>query len=101
RERRAGIGDRVDVEEGGARNVRLRELGARVTLELRHVPGAVDHPYVAPAQVGGEPVGRDERRGHWCSSARGHGAARRGIVSSRRSVLMSFRMTSVKRYDVV
>ena len=63
RERGAGVGDHVDVEEDRARDVRLGELGPRVAAELRHVPRAVDHADVPPTQVGGEPLGGDERRG--------------------------------------
>src|SRR4029453_7041206 len=47
RQGRPVVGDRVDVEEHRAQDVRLSELGPRVTLELRHVPGAIEHPAVA------------------------------------------------------
>ena len=94
REGRASIGDRVDVEEDGARDVGFGELGARVAVELRHVPGAVDHPDGSPRQVLGEPLGRDEGRGQRRSGDRAHGTAFRRDGSSSRSVLMSLRMTS-------
>jgi hypothetical protein len=62
RQGRRVVGDRVDVEEHRARDVRLSELGPRVALELRHVPGAIEHPDVALVEMLGEPLGRDERR---------------------------------------
>ncbi|PYN18222.1 MAG: hypothetical protein DME05_01625 [Candidatus Rokuibacteriota bacterium] len=88
RERGAGVGDRVDVEEDRARDMRLGELGPRVAAELRHVPRAVDHADVPPTQVGGEPLGGDERRGR---------AAHRMVLSValwRCRVWISFRITS-------
>jgi hypothetical protein len=56
------VGVRVDVEEHRAGNVGGGELGARVALELRHVPGAVDDPHVATREISREPLRRDERQ---------------------------------------
>ena len=47
RQRRAGIANCVDVEEGRAGDVGLQELGGRVARHGRQVPGAVQHPHVA------------------------------------------------------
>jgi hypothetical protein len=58
-----GIGvvrDGVDVEEHRARDVLLLEVRARVTLELGHVPAAVDDADVGIAEVRGEPLGPDD-----------------------------------------
>ena len=51
----------VDVEEDRAGQVRLLELGARVALEVRQVEGGVHHLEVGLAQVGGQPLGADQR----------------------------------------
>lgn len=63
RQRRAAVGDLVDVEEAGGGDVGGGVFGPRVAAGGRHVPGGVEHPQVGVAQMGGEPVGGDERPG--------------------------------------
>jgi hypothetical protein len=97
RQARRAIRDRVDIEEHRARHVRLRELGARVTLELRHVPGAVDDPDVALAEILGEPFGRHERpdlgpsrgRAHRTTAISGYSRVMRAPRAFRRSSIRS------------
>ena len=61
RQRVRVVGDGLDVEEDRAGHVDLLELGRRVALEMRQVERGVHHLQVRLAQMGGEPLGGDER----------------------------------------
>ena len=57
------IADFIDIEKHGAWNVFALVLGARIALRLRQIPGGIDDPDIRCGEMGGEPVGRHERRG--------------------------------------
>ena len=57
REIALGIGDLVDVEEDGARDVLLQIFGIGVTSLARHVPGSVDNDDVGRVEFAGKLLG--------------------------------------------
>jgi hypothetical protein len=58
-----GVGDLIDVEEHRARDMAGRELGLGIAPLRRQIPGAVDDPHIRRREMGGEPVGADQRVG--------------------------------------
>src|SRR5258708_26079026 len=66
-----GVGDLVDVEEDGARDMLLVVFGPRAAVLHREVIAGVDDPEVGVGQMLGEPGGADQALG--MGIARHHG----------------------------
>src|SRR5208337_4181058 len=83
----AEIGDRVDVEEHRARNMAEPEFGCAQASGVGQMPGAVDHPELGVAELGGELVGGAEiARGH----RGGSGQVEASAMRTRRLILPFF-----------
>ena len=61
RDRTVPIGQAGEVEEAGAGKVRGPEILQRNALHAGQMAGRVEHDQVRFAEMGGKPVGRDER----------------------------------------